>query len=101
MTPSLLRRAARAVAFVPLFALALGTAMCARAADVVNAYSIWPENWTKRPMFEDFERASGIKSELLCAFRRAEALARIVFADKDHPRCRRVVRCPSRGIRCQ
>ncbi|MEO8142802.1 MAG: hypothetical protein ABI654_01180, partial [Betaproteobacteria bacterium] len=32
----------------------------ARAADTVNAYSIWPENWA-RPMFEEFEKATGIK----------------------------------------
>ena len=29
-------------------------------ADAVNAYSIWPENWA-RPMFEEFEKATGIK----------------------------------------
>src|SRR4051812_28748078 len=30
----------------------------ARAADTLNVYSIWPENWA-RPMFEEFEKASG------------------------------------------
>ena len=29
------------------------TAAPAFAADTVNAYSIWPENWA-RPMFEEF-----------------------------------------------
>ena len=31
-----------------------------RAADTLNVYSIWPENWAK-PMFEEFEKATGIK----------------------------------------
>ena len=29
----------------------------AQAADTLNAYSIWPENWA-RPMFEQFEKAN-------------------------------------------
>ena len=30
------------------------------AAETLNAYSIWPENWA-RPMFQEFEKATGIK----------------------------------------
>ena len=74
---------ARAVAFVPLLALALGGAMSARAADTVNAYSIWPENWA-RPMFEEFEKATGIKVNFV-RFSSGEALARVI-AEKNNPR---------------
>jgi len=81
--PRLLRRLARAVTFVPLLALALGGAMSARAADTVNAYSIWPENWA-RPMFEEFEKATGIKVNFV-RFSSGEALARVI-AEKGNPR---------------
>ena len=29
------------------------------AAETLNVYSIWPENWA-RPMLQEFEKASGI-----------------------------------------
>ena len=55
----------------------------ARAADTVNVYSIWPENWA-RPMFEEFEKATGIKVNFV-RFSSGEALARVI-AEKNNPR---------------
>jgi iron(III) transport system substrate-binding protein len=52
------------------------------AADTVNVYSIWPENWTK-PLFEEFEKATGIRVNSV-RFSSRWALARIV-ADKNNP----------------
>ena len=66
-----------------LLGFALLGALPARAADVVNAYSIWPENWA-RPMFEEFEKATGIKVNFV-RFSSGEALAR-VMAEKGNPR---------------
>lgn len=54
----------------------------ARAAEL-NAYSIWPENWA-RPMFEEFEKASGIKVNFV-RFSSGEALARVI-AERNNPR---------------
>ena len=73
-----LRRAARAVA-----AGALLVPMLAAAAETVNVYSIWPENWA-RPMFEEFEKTTGIKVNFI-RFSSGEALAR-VMAEKNNPR---------------
>lgn len=53
------------------------------AADTLNVYSIWPENWAK-PMFEEFEKATGIKINFV-RFSSGEALAR-VRAEKNNPR---------------
>jgi len=54
------------------------------AADkTLNAYSIWPENWA-RPMFEEFEKATGIKVNFV-RFSSGEALARVI-AEKNNPR---------------
>ena len=78
-TTSLLRRAARALA---IMALAV-TAPIAFAADTLNVYSIWPENWA-RPMFEEFEKATGIKVNFV-RFSSGEALARVI-AEKNNPR---------------
>ncbi len=79
---SALARAARVLA-----PLALGLAMLApnfaMAAETVNVYSIWPENWA-RPMFEEFEKATGIKVNFI-RFSSGEALAR-VMAEKNNPR---------------
>jgi len=85
MTPfhRVLHRRARAVAFLSLLGVALCGAMPAAAADVVNAYSIWPENWA-RPMFEEFEKATGIKVNFV-RFSSGEALARVI-AEKNNPR---------------
>jgi iron(III) transport system substrate-binding protein len=53
------------------------------AAESLNAYSIWPENWA-RPMFEEFEKATGIHVNFI-RFSSGEALARII-AEKNNPR---------------
>ena len=55
----------------------------ATAADTLNVYSIWPENWA-RPMFEEFEKATGIKVNFV-RFSSGEALARVI-AEKNNPR---------------
>ena len=54
----------------------------ALAADQLNAYSIWPENWA-RPMFEEFEKATGVKVNFV-RFSSGEALARVI-AEKSNP----------------
>ena len=53
------------------------------AANTLNAYSIWPENWA-RPMFQEFEKATGIKVNFV-RFSSGEALARVI-AEKNNPR---------------
>ena len=53
------------------------------AAQTLNAYSIWPENWA-RPMFEEFEKATGIKVNFV-RFSSGEALARVI-AEKNNPK---------------
>src|SRR5437764_11337419 len=86
ITPDSLRRAARAIAAVPMLALALFAQLAptsAVAADTLNVYSIWPENWA-RPMFEEFEKATGIKVNFV-RFSSGEALARVI-AEKNNPR---------------
>ena len=55
----------------------------ASAADPVNVYTIWPENYA-RPMFEEFEKATGIKVNFI-RFSSGEALARVI-AEKNNPR---------------
>ena len=55
----------------------------ATAAETINAYSIWPENWA-RPMLEEFETATGIKVNFL-RFSSGEALARVI-AEKNNPK---------------
>ncbi|MEA1911778.1 MAG: ABC transporter substrate-binding protein, partial [Spirochaetota bacterium] len=49
---------------------------------VLNAYSIWPENWAT-PMFEEFEKATGVHVNFM-RFSSGEALARVI-AEKDNP----------------
>src|SRR5437762_13233387 len=66
-----------------LAALALFGALPAFAADSVNVYSIWPENWA-RPMLQEFEKATGIKVNFV-RFSSGEALARLI-AEKNNPR---------------
>jgi iron(III) transport system substrate-binding protein len=78
-----LHQAARAAALIALALLAQGVALPAFAADTVNVYSIWPENWAK-PMFEEFEKTTGIKVNFV-RFSSGEALARII-AEKNNPR---------------
>jgi len=53
-----------------------------QAAEELNAYSIWPENWA-RPMFEEFEKATGIHVNFI-RFSSGEALARVI-AEKSNP----------------
>jgi iron(III) transport system substrate-binding protein len=65
---------------LPLLALAAQPSL---AADTVNVYSIWPENWA-RPMFQEFEKATGIKVNFV-RFSSGEALARVI-AEKNNPR---------------
>ena len=73
----------RWMVFLPVIGiLALSTGVAA-AADTVNAYSIWPENWA-RPMFQEFEKATGIKVNFV-RFSSGEALARVI-AEKNNPR---------------
>lgn len=52
------------------------------AAETLNAYSIWPENYA-RPMLEAFEKTSGIHVNFV-RFSSGEALAR-VMAEKGNP----------------
>jgi iron(III) transport system substrate-binding protein len=78
-----LTHAARFVAAVSLCCGGLLAASPALAAETLNVYSIWPENWA-RPMFEEFEKASGIKINFV-RFSSGEALARII-AEKNNPR---------------
>jgi iron(III) transport system substrate-binding protein len=68
---------------VGLIAAILALPAGATAADTVNAYSIWPENWA-RPMFQEFEKATGIKVNFV-RFSSGEALARVI-AEKNNPR---------------
>lgn len=81
--PRWLARAARIVAGCSLAGIALFGAAPAFAADTVNVYSIWPENWA-RPMFEEFEKATGVKVNFV-RFSSGEALARVI-AEKNNPR---------------
>ena len=55
-------------------------AAAARAADPINVYTIWPENYA-RPMFQE---QTGIKVNFL-RFSSGEALARVI-AEKNNPR---------------
>jgi iron(III) transport system substrate-binding protein len=68
------------IAFAALAALSVAPAA---AQKVVNAYSIWPENWA-RPMFDEFEKATGIKVNFV-RFSSGEALSRVI-AEKNNPR---------------
>jgi iron(III) transport system substrate-binding protein len=70
------------IAAVPFVAAVL-TPVGVRAADTINAYSIWPENWA-RPMLQEFEAAAGVKVNFL-RFSSGEALARII-AEKNNPK---------------
>ena len=66
-----------------LLGLSLLVSWSAMAAETLNVYSIWPENWA-RPMFEEFEKATGIKVNFI-RFSSGEALARVI-AEKGNPR---------------
>ncbi len=75
-------RHCRRIALTLIAALSLATSP-ARAADTLNAYSIWPENWA-RPMLQEFEKATGIKVNFV-RFSSGEALQRVI-AEKNNPR---------------
>jgi iron(III) transport system substrate-binding protein len=79
----LLHRVARALTAAALLGLALFVPTLAAAADTLNVYSIWPENWA-RPMFQEFEKATGIQVNFV-RFSSGEALARVI-AEKNNPR---------------
>ena len=64
-------------------AIWLAGLVSAQAADPVNVYTIWPENYA-RPMFQEFEKATGIKVNFV-RFSSGEALARVI-AEKNNPR---------------
>ena len=66
-----------------LCGLACLVALPVFAAEPLNVYSIWPENWA-RPMFEEFEKATGIKVNFV-RFSSGEALARVI-AEKNNPK---------------
>ena len=69
------------LALTLIFSLLLS--MSYAADQTLNAYSIWPENWA-RPMFEEFEKATGIHVNFI-RFSSGEALARVI-AEKDNPK---------------
>ncbi len=76
----LLRRALLAVGCL---SAAWFAALAAASAAEVNVYTIWPENYA-RPMFQEFEKQTGIKVNFL-RFSSGEALARVI-AEKNNPR---------------
>jgi iron(III) transport system substrate-binding protein len=78
-----MRRFPRSWSWLAALAVAVGLAGPAPAAETLNAYSIWPENWA-RPMLQEFERATGIKVNFV-RFSSGEALARLI-AEKANPR---------------
>ncbi len=79
----LINRSIRSVTSLAAALLVPLAPMAAHAADTLNVYSIWPENWA-RPMLQEFEKASGIKVNFL-RFSSGEALARLI-AEKGNPR---------------
>jgi iron(III) transport system substrate-binding protein len=62
--------------------LCLSSVGALAAETTLNAYSIWPENWA-RPMFEEFEKATGIHVNFV-RFSSGEALVRVI-AEKNNP----------------
>jgi iron(III) transport system substrate-binding protein len=79
---SLTRSLTRSLAVFATLLVASTATTRAVAAETLNAYSIWPENWA-RPMFEEFEKATGIKVNFV-RFSSGEALARVI-AEKANP----------------
>jgi iron(III) transport system substrate-binding protein len=76
-------RAGSMLAVLVMLALLAAGVRPGVAADALNAYSIWPENWA-RPMLQEFEKASGITVNFV-RFSSGEALARLI-AEKNTPR---------------
>ena len=85
-------RRAPLAALAMALAVALAWAAPASAQQTVNAYSIWPENWA-RPMFEEFEKATGIKVNFV-RFSSGEALARVT-SRRPSPSCPRASSRPT------
>jgi len=73
----------RVTLFAIMFVLTLVLGSQVQAAENLNVYSIWPENWA-RPMFQEFEKATGIQIKFI-RFSSGEALARVI-AEKNNPR---------------
>ena len=73
----------RVTLFAVMFVLTLVLGSQVQAAENLNVYSIWPENWA-RPMFQEFEKATGIHVKFI-RFSSGEALARVI-AEKNNPR---------------
>jgi len=69
--------------FAVMFVLTIVLGSQVQAAENLNVYSIWPENWA-RPMFQEFEKATGIHVNFI-RFSSGEALARVI-AEKNNPR---------------
>lgn len=67
---------------IVLVFLCLPSGLALAAETTLNAYSIWPENWA-RPMFEEFEKATGIHVNFI-RFSSGEALVRVI-AEKKNP----------------
>lgn len=78
-----LKKDSRLLVLLILVLLLLFSIRAIGAESVLNAYSIWPENWA-RPMFEEFEKATGIHVNFV-RFSSGEALARVI-AEKDNPK---------------
>ena len=81
--PVLARMRGTLTAGLAAISLIAGWPHSANAAETLNVYSIWPENWA-RPILQEFEAQSGIKVNFL-RFSSGEALARII-AEKNNPK---------------
>jgi iron(III) transport system substrate-binding protein len=77
-----MRRHFNWVGLMIVLAVLVLPAVTVAAGTTVNAYSIWPENWA-RPMFEEFEKATGIHVNFV-RFSSGEALVRVI-AEKNNP----------------
>ena len=77
-----MRRHFNWVGLMIVLAVLVLPAVTAAAGTTLNAYSIWPENWA-RPMFEEFEKATGIHVNFV-RFSSGEALVRVI-AEKNNP----------------
>jgi iron(III) transport system substrate-binding protein len=74
--------ARKPVFLIVLVFLCFSSGLALAAETTLNAYSIWPENWA-RPMFEEFEKATGIHVNFV-RFSSGEALVRVI-AEKNNP----------------
>jgi len=72
----------KTVGLLLVFCMLVLPAASPAAGKNLNAYSIWPENWA-RPMFEEFEKATGIHVNFV-RFSSGEALVRVI-AEKNNP----------------